>query len=165
MPWKQSEGTMSEQNKLPSIDIDYIKKLSELLNETGLNEIEIEQGDSSIKVVRHNKTEGTVVQTAPAAVAAPAPTAEAQPAANGSANGIANAFKAPMVGTFYSAANPDSDPFITEGSRVKKGQTLCIIEAMKTFNQIESDRDGVVKKILASDAEPVEFGQPLFTIE
>lgn len=152
------------------MDLKQIKKILDLISESEVNEVSIEEGDFKIKV----KKTGTVEQVtysqplppapvaqpaAPASSAAPTQETTAAPAASG------ETVKSPIVGTFYEAASPDSDPFIKVGDKVKKGQTLCIIEAMKIMNEIESEFSGTVKEIIISDATPVEFDQPLFIIQ
>lgn len=150
------------------IDKDLVRDLADILNETDLNEIEVEQDDLRIRVSRGGTT---VAQAAPAfmpAPAAPAPVAaaaaQAEPAAESGANS-ANAVTSPMVGTAYLAPAPDSDPFIQVGQAVKEGDPVLIIEAMKTMNQIPAPRSGTVTAILVEDAQPVEFGEPLLVIE
>ena len=142
---------------LPAIDAAAIRELAELLAETGLTEIEIEQGGARLRVVRQR--EGTVVastSSAPVVVAA----AEA-PVAKGPPVG---AVTSPMVGTVYVAPEPGKPPFVKAGDQVQEGDTLLIVEAMKTMNPILSPRSGTVTEILVHDAEPVEFGQPLLVI-
>jgi acetyl-CoA carboxylase biotin carboxyl carrier protein len=153
------------------MDIRKIKKLIELLEESGLAEIEITEGEESVRIAR--VTQGTPVVTqyaaAPAPVAAPAPAAPAAPAAAAPATAPAardeNLVTAPMVGTFYASPAPGAKSFVEVGQEVRVGQVLCIIEAMKMMNQIESERAGKVVAVLAKNGEPVEFGQPLFAIE
>jgi acetyl-CoA carboxylase biotin carboxyl carrier protein len=157
------------------MDIRKVKKLIELLEESGVAEIEIKEGEESVRISRHGAGNvATYIQAAPpvgapvagtpattpaAAPATPAtPTATATPASD-------NQITAPMVGTFYGAAAPGANPFVEVGQEVKAGQTLCIIEAMKMMNQIESDRTGKIVSILAKNGDPVEFGQPLFIVE
>lgn len=157
------------------MDIRKVKKLIELLEESGIAEIEIKEGEESVRISRHPTGAGAMMapiqyalppQAAPApAAAAPtaavaAPVAAAAPAARGE-----NTVTAPMVGTYYASSSPGAKAFVEIGTEVKAGQTLCIIEAMKMMNQIESDRTGKVVAILAANGEPVEFGQPLFIIE
>ena len=147
------------------MDIRKVKKLIELLEESGVAEIEIKEGEESVRISRHGGSPVTTyVQTAghatPAA-AAPAIRAE-EPEAGPRAD---KTVTAPMVGTFYASAAPGAKPFVEVGSEVKVGQTLCIIEAMKMMNQIESDKTGRIAMILAKNGDPVEFGQPLFVIE
>ncbi|MBN0989555.1 acetyl-CoA carboxylase biotin carboxyl carrier protein [Amphritea pacifica] len=149
------------------MDIRKVKKLIELLEESNINEIEIHEGEESVRISR-----GSTVVAAPAPVAAapapvaapvaaPAPaaaTAEAAPAHNG------HAVLSPMVGTFYRAPSPSSASFVEVGQSVKEGDPICIVEAMKMMNQIEADKSGVVEAILVEDGQPVEFDQPLVII-
>ncbi|MCP5353168.1 MAG: acetyl-CoA carboxylase biotin carboxyl carrier protein [Chromatiales bacterium] len=157
------------------MDIRKIKKLIELLEESGIAEIEIAEGEESLRISRYPAA-GQVVGTpmpghyampmAPAPVAPAAPTpvvAPAAPAAPEEPTG--HAVKSPMVGTFYRAPSPGAKAFCQVGDKVSVGQTLCIIEAMKMLNQIESDAAGTVKAILVDNGDPVEFGQPLVIIE
>ena len=146
------------------MDIRKIKKLIELVEESGINELEISEGEESVRISRG----GSIVQAAPmmqaAPVAAPvaaavAPAAEAAPALSG------HIVRSPMVGTFYSSASPDAPAFVEVGQHVNAGDTLCILEAMKMMNQIEADKSGVIKEILASNEDAIEFDQPLFIIE
>lgn len=156
------------------MDIRKVKKLIELLEESGVSEIEIKEGEESVRISRH-PTGVVHAFSAPPAYAAPPPaTATAPPAgAAGSAPAAAAAaahspdsvVTAPMVGTFYSAPAPGAKPFVEIGSEVKPGDVLCIIEAMKMMNQIESDKAGRVVSVLAKNGDPVEFGQTLFIIE
>ncbi len=154
------------------MDIRKVKKLIELLEESGVAEIEIKEGEESVRISRHGAGAVTTYVQAPAAapVAAPAPApAAAKAAAAEEAEPAAPradaAVTAPMVGTFYGAPAPGAQAFVEVGSEVKVGQTLCIIEAMKMMNQIESDKAGKVVSILVKNGDPVEFGQPLFIIE
>lgn len=153
------------------MDIRKVKKLIELLEESGVAEIEIKEGEESVRISRHGAgAVTTYVQAAPAAApAAPAPAA-APPAAKAVEEADAGprpdtAVTAPMVGTFYGSPAPGAKAFVEVGSEVKVGQTLCIIEAMKMMNQIESDKAGKVVSVLVKNGDPVEFGQPLFIIE
>ena len=148
------------------MDIRKIKKLIELVEESGINELEIAEGEESVRISRG----GTVVQAAPmmqqapAAVAAPAPVAvPAEAAAPAAISG--HVVRSPMVGTFYSSASPDAPAFVEVGQHVNAGDTLCILEAMKMMNQIEADKSGVIKEILANNEDAIEFDQPLFIIE
>jgi acetyl-CoA carboxylase biotin carboxyl carrier protein len=149
------------------MDIRKVKKLIELLEESGIAEIEITEGEESVRISRYNgPPQQMMMQAAPMAMAAPAAApagAAAAPAAPALPAG--HAVKSPMVGTFYRAASPGAKSFVDVGQSVKEGEVLCIIEAMKMMNQIESDKAGVVKAILANNGDPVEFGQPLFIIE
>jgi acetyl-CoA carboxylase biotin carboxyl carrier protein len=148
------------------MDIRKVKKLIELIEESGIAEIEIHEGEESVRINRYSSSPPAVAAAAPAATvitaAAPIAAAEEAPAAP-EANG--HSVKSPMVGTFYNSPAPDSGPFVTVGQSVQKGDTLCIIEAMKILNQIESDSTGVVKSILVENGQAVEFDQPLFIIE
>jgi acetyl-CoA carboxylase biotin carboxyl carrier protein len=140
------------------IDPNFIRSLAKLLEETGLSEIEYAEGD---KKIRCAVSRGAVVHTAPPAVAAPvaaAPAAAAEKAA-------VNAITSPMVGTVYLASSPGGTPFVKAGDKVKVGDTLVIIEAMKVMNPIKAAKAGKVVEILVGDAQPVEFGEPLLVIE
>ena len=153
--------------------IDEIKEIITALDNSSVTEVELTCGNgekiklkkkSEVKVVAAEPIEvpsaPMVIPAAPAAPTAPAvPAAEAAPVAEG------KEIKSPMVGVFYAAASPDSDPYVQVGQAVKKGDTLCIIEAMKLMNEIESEFDGTVEKVLVSNEEVVEFGQPLFVIK
>ncbi|MBL37907.1 MAG: acetyl-CoA carboxylase, biotin carboxyl carrier protein [Xanthomonadales bacterium] len=150
------------------MDLRKIKKLIELLEESNLSELEIHEGEESVRLSRAGS--GAPVMAAPAAAppapppAAPATAAES--AAQSGAEGLPDGeiVRSPMVGTFYDAPNPDSEPFVKEGQKVSKGETLCLVEAMKMFNQIESEYSGTVAAILVESGQPVEFDQPLFVI-
>jgi acetyl-CoA carboxylase biotin carboxyl carrier protein len=144
------------------MDIRKIKKLIELVQESGINELEISEGEESVRICRG----GTVVQAAPMMHAAPvaAPVAAAAEAAAPAAIS-GHVVRSPMVGTFYASASPDSPVFVAVGQHVNAGDTLCILEAMKMMNQIEADKSGVIKEILASNEDAIEFDQPLFIIE
>jgi acetyl-CoA carboxylase biotin carboxyl carrier protein len=145
---------------LPAIDATAIRELAELLAETGLTEIEIEQGGARLRVARQR--EGTVAaSTSAAPVALPGAPAREPPAAKGPPVG---AVTSPMVGTVYVAPEPGKPPFVKVGDQVQEGDTLLIVEAMKTMNPILSPRSGTVTEVLVHDAEPVEFGQPLLVI-
>ncbi|MGB1238086.1 MAG: acetyl-CoA carboxylase biotin carboxyl carrier protein [Pseudomonadales bacterium] len=147
------------------MDIRKVKKLIELLEESDINEIEIKEGEESVRISRgSNAVVTTQVAAAPAPVAAPAavpaPAAEPITANNPSENAVLS----PMVGTFYRSPSPSAPAFVEVGSSVKAGDVICIVEAMKMMNQIEADRAGVVQHILVEDGQPVEFDQPLVTI-
>jgi acetyl-CoA carboxylase biotin carboxyl carrier protein len=152
------------------MDIRKIKKLIELLEESGISELEITEGEESVRISRNGPAQHYAPmqhyapaphQAAPAPVAAPAaaPAAEAPKVISG------HVLKSPMVGSFYRAASPTAKAFAEVGQSVKVGDTLCIVEAMKMMNQIQSDKAGVIKEILVENGEPVEFDQPLFVIE
>jgi acetyl-CoA carboxylase biotin carboxyl carrier protein len=158
------------------MDIRKVKKLIELLEESGIAEIEISEGEESVRISRYpagGAHAAPVVHYAPAPMApvaaAPAAAAPAAIAAPVAAPAVAakadHTVTAPMVGTFYSAATPGAKSFVDIGSEVNVGDTLCIIEAMKMMNQIESDKTGRVTAVLVKNGDPVEFGQPLFIIE
>lgn len=158
------------------MDLRKIKKLIELLEESNLSELEIKEGEESVRLSRHTQTgaaQSTVlVQQAPGATSATA--AASQPASAAAAaleapaaeRGLpaGHVVRAPMVGTFYASASPGAPAFVSVGSQVKAGDPLGIIEAMKMFNQIEADVAGTVIAILAENGQPVEFDQPLFVI-
>ncbi len=149
------------------MDIRKVKKLIELLEESGISEIEISEGEESVRISRYPHT-GPITYSAPLpamhAPAAPAPAAEAAPAP-AAAPSRGQQVTAPMVGTFYSSPAPGAKPFVEIGTEVKPGDTLCVIEAMKMMNQIESEVAGRVVSILVENGNPVEFGQALFIIE
>jgi len=154
------------------MDIRKVKKLIELLEESGIAEIEISEGEESVRISRYPTGAGAPVMhyaqaPAPAPQAAPAPVAApaAAPVATPVAAKNDHTVTAPMVGTFYASAAPGAKPFVDIGSEVNVGDTLCIIEAMKMMNQIESDKSGRVTAVLVKNGDPVEFGQPLFIIE
>jgi len=147
------------------MDISQIRKLIRLVQSSDVTEIEVTQGDQSVRISRQNTA-------APMAVAAPtymptpaaAPYAAAPETAEEEQDNTENQVTSPMVGTYYSAPSPDADAFITTGQTVQKGETLCIIEAMKMMNEIEAEYSGVVESILVENATPVEYGQPIFVI-
>ncbi|MVA99055.1 acetyl-CoA carboxylase biotin carboxyl carrier protein [Nitratireductor sp. CAU 1489] len=150
--------------KKPVVDQQLIRDLAEILNETNLSEIEVEQDDLRVRVSRQSAP-AQVTAAMPAAPApAPAPAHTSSPAPEPVAT-TQNAVTSPMVGTAYAAAAPGAKPFIEVGQKVSEGQTLLIIEAMKTMNQIPSPRAGTVKAILFEDSQPVEFGEPLVVVE
>ncbi len=152
------------------MDIRKIKKLIELLEESSLSEIEIVEGEESLRITRASATPPPQYVAAPAPVAAApaAPAVEAAPAPAAGSDEEAvpdgQVVRAPMVGTFYAASSPEAEAFVSKGQQVSLGDTLCIIEAMKMFNQIESDYSGTVVAILAENGQPVEYDQPLFVI-
>ncbi len=147
------------------MDLRKLKKLIDLVQESGIGEIEITEGEEKVRISRQLAAAPVMMaspgmqpmgmQGQPAAPAAPAPAPEPK----------GHALKSPMVGTFYRAPSPGSPSFVEVGQSVTKGQTLCIIEAMKLLNEIESDVSGTVKAILVENGQPVEYGQPLFLIE
>ncbi|MEZ7984280.1 MAG: acetyl-CoA carboxylase biotin carboxyl carrier protein [Pseudomonadales bacterium] len=148
------------------MDIRKVKKLIELLEESNVQEIEIKEGEESVRISRG----GNTVQMVAAPAAAPAPVAAAvaapaaAPAPVESAAPAGHAICSPMVGTFYQSASPETPPFIKVGQSINKGDVVCIVEAMKMMNQIEADQSGVVQAILVKDGEPVEFDQQLVII-
>ncbi len=148
------------------MDIRKVKKLIELLEESGITEIEIHEGEESVRVSRANTSPAAAVTymapTATGAVSAPTAVASATPAVAGEADG--HVVRAPMVGLFYEAAAAGKPAFVTLGKTVRKGDVLCVIEAMKIMNQIEADVGGVIAKIMVENGDPVEYGQPLFVI-
>jgi acetyl-CoA carboxylase biotin carboxyl carrier protein len=155
------------------MDIRKVKKLIELLEESGVAEIEIKEGEESVRISRHGSAPMTTyVSAPPAAAPAAAPAAPAAPVAAATPSPAAEAaprpdttINAPMVGTYYASPAPGAKAFVEIGTEVKIGQTLCIIEAMKMMNQIESDKSGKVVSVLVKNGDPVEFGQPLFVVE
>ena len=157
------------------MDIRKVKKLIELLDESGIAEIEITEGEEAVRISRYPQGAAVAPAPAPVTIAAPAPAAAAAPApaeapaaapaapAEVEEEGFLVA--APMVGTFYAASSPGAAPYVQVGDRVNEGDTLCIIEAMKMMNQIEADVSGVVKSIRVQNGEPVEYGQTLIVID
>lgn len=152
--------------KKTGVDQQLIRDLAGILNDTNLTEIEVELGDLKLRVSRHAPTVHAVAAPAPIfAQASATPQAATAPAAASAAEAAKNAVPSPMVGTAYLSPSPDAKPFVEIGQKVKEGQTLLIIEAMKTMNQIPSPRAGTVTAILVEDAQPVEYGMPLVVIE
>lgn len=151
------------------MDIRKVKKLIELLEASSVDEIEIKEGEESVRISRNTGAPIPMAApiTAPAmpAPVAPAPAAPAPAAPEAAAPSTANAVKSPMVGTFYRSPSPDAAAFVEVGQSVRAGDVLCIVEAMKMMNQIEADRAGTVTAIHAENGEPVEFDQPLITVE
>lgn len=146
------------------MDIRKVKKLIELLEESGIDELEIHEGEESVRISRHRN-----IPAAPAPAPAAAPVSAAAPVANAQSSDTASEppahkVRSPMVGTFYRSPSPEAPSFVEVGKRVKAGDVLCIIEAMKMMNQIEADKSGVIDAILVENGEPVEFDQPLFSI-
>ncbi|MGD8428068.1 MAG: acetyl-CoA carboxylase biotin carboxyl carrier protein [Balneolaceae bacterium] len=159
------------------MDLKEIKKLLDLIAESEVNEVSIEEGDFKIKVKKKTETEQPPMPQMPVQYQVPAQPkqtaqpASQQPSASEDATGsgdksepAGDVVKSPIVGTFYRSPSPDDDAFVSVGDHVEKGQTLCIVEAMKIMNEIESEYSGEVKKILVDNAEPVEYDQPLFII-
>jgi acetyl-CoA carboxylase biotin carboxyl carrier protein len=148
------------------MDIRKIKKLIEIIEESGIAEIEIKEGEEFVRISRYSAAPAPVAYAPQPAVPQPAAPAAATPAAPAGEEVISgHIVKSPMVGTFYRSASPGAKPFTDIGQKVQAGDTLCIIEAMKILNQIEADKSGTITKILVENAEPVEYGQPLFVIE
>lgn len=153
------------------MDLRKLKKLIDLVEESGIAEIEVTEGEEKVRITRTTAAAAPIYAApAPAAaapVAAPvaAAPAAATPAAAPAARDLSNAQKSPMVGTFYRAPGPNAAAFVEVGQQVKAGDTLCIIEAMKLMNEIEAEKSGVVKEILVENGTPVEYGEPLFIIE
>ena len=153
------------------MDLRKLKKLIDLVEESGIAEIEVTEGEEKVRITRSLAAPQPVYAAAPAVAAAPAPAAasaapvaaEGAPAAP--ARDLSKAQTSPMVGTFYRAPGPNAPVFVEVGQSVNAGDTLCIIEAMKLMNEIEAERSGVVKEILVENGQPVEFGEPLFIIE
>ena len=152
------------------MDLRKIKKLMELLEESGLAEIEVKEGEESIKLSRASKIQQPINNTQ--TLDAPVLTDQADSKLENQKNETksnqivdGDTIDSPMVGTFYRAASPDSKPFVEKGQKVNKGDTVCILEAMKMMNQVTAEQAGTIIEILVEDAEPVEFGQPLFIIK
>jgi len=148
------------------MDIRKVKKLIELLEESGIAEIEIKEGEEAVRISRMPTGAFATHAPMPMAAAPPAPVAIAAPVeAPAKPRANEHVVTAPMVGTFYAAATPGAKAFVDIGDEVKIGQPLCIIEAMKMMNQIEADKSGRITSVMAQNGDPVEFGQPLFVIE
>ena len=154
------------------MDIRKIKKLIEMLETSGIAELEITEGEESVRISRYGQTPPMPTMpyppqayniTAPAPAAAAAPAAEAAPAGKTAPDG--KIIRSPMVGTFYNAPAPDADPFVKLGDDIKAGDTVCIIEAMKMFNRIEADFGGKIVEILVENGQPVEYDEPLFVVK
>lgn len=151
------------------MDLRKIKKLIELIDETGVAEIEIREGEESVRINRHTGISQTpiMMHPAPGYIPHPYPQVETHTVETATAEKphLGHAIKAPMVGTVYLSPSPGADVFVSIGKTVKIGDVLCLIEAMKMFNQIQADKAGVIKAILVDNEQPVEFDQPLFIIE
>jgi acetyl-CoA carboxylase biotin carboxyl carrier protein len=152
------------------VDLRKLKKLIDLVQESGIAELEITEGEEKVKIVKGGVVSVAATAAQPVAIAA-APAPAAQPAAAAAPAAAApeagqegHVVKAPMVGTFYRSPSPDAKAFVEVGQAVKEGDTICIIEAMKLMNEIEADASGVVKAILVENGQPVEYGQPLFIL-
>ena len=147
------------------MDLRKLKTLIDLVQQSGIAELEITEGEEKVRIARgvpggvaQGAAPPTTIYVAPPAEAALAPAAAPAPEPEG------HVVKAPMVGTFYRSSTPSAKPFVEVGDPIKSGETVCIIEAMKLLNEIEADRDGVIKEIFVENGEPVEYGQPLFAI-
>jgi acetyl-CoA carboxylase biotin carboxyl carrier protein len=161
------------------MDIRKIKKLIELLEETGISEIEIKEGEESLRLSRHHSSDSHMrhaassshqihhiaAHTTPAPIAVQHAAPAAAPTTPAPVIAAGHQVLSPMVGTAYLASSPESAPFVTIGKSVQIGETLCIIEAMKMFNEVEADRSGTIKAILIKNGDPVEYDEPLFIIE
>jgi acetyl-CoA carboxylase biotin carboxyl carrier protein len=152
------------------MDLRKLKKLIDLVEESGIAELELTEGEEKVKICRHQQSTPQPVHTqyiqAQSSNPAPTPTkTEVETIKTTEQKNDGHSITSPMVGTFYRSSSPDSAAFVEVGSTIKKGDTLCIIEAMKILNEIESDKDGVIKQILVENGNPVEFGEPLFIIE
>jgi acetyl-CoA carboxylase biotin carboxyl carrier protein len=152
------------------MDLRKLKKLIDLVEESGIAELEVTEGEEKVRIVKSGRAFGETTIAVPAAVAAPAPApapvaaAPAPVAVAAAPEHAGEVVKSPMVGTFYRSASPGAKAFVEVGDTVKKGQPVCIIEAMKLMNEIESDADGVVKAILVENGQPVEYGEPLIVV-
>jgi acetyl-CoA carboxylase biotin carboxyl carrier protein len=149
------------------VDLRKLKKLIDLVQESGIAELEITEGEEKVKIVKGGAVSMMVAPApamAPALQALPAPAAASAAAAEADAGQEGHVVKAPMVGTFYRSPSPDAKVFVEVGQAVKEGDTICIIEAMKLMNEIEADASGSVKAILVENGQPVEYGQPLFIL-
>jgi acetyl-CoA carboxylase biotin carboxyl carrier protein len=149
------------------MDLRKLKKLIDLVQESGIAELEITEGEEKVKIVKGGAvsvSQAPLAPVQPPPAQPPAVAAPATPVAKPEAGQEGHVLKAPMVGTFYRSPSPDAKAFIEVGQSIKEGQTICIIEAMKLMNEIESDASGVVKAILVENGQPVEYGQPLFII-
>ncbi|MBS5490844.1 MAG: acetyl-CoA carboxylase biotin carboxyl carrier protein [Sutterella wadsworthensis] len=152
------------------MDLRKLKTLIDLVSESGVAELEITEGEDRVRIVNRNGAAPvqlqqpiTVAQQMPVAMPAPEPTVA--PIATPDVVQSGTPLTSPMVGTFYRAPSPGAEPFVKVGDTVKKGQVVCIIEAMKLLNEVEADTDGVVKEVCVENGQPVEFGQSLFIIE
>ena len=159
------------------MDLRKLKKLIDLVEDSGIAELEVTEGEEKVKIVKGGgagkevvvlSPTGVPVSTAPRvaarAPAAPAPATAPPPAAEAPTSLEGHIVKSPMVGTFYRAGSPGAKPFVEVGDTVKAGQTICVIEAMKLMNEIEADKDGVIKAIMVENGQPVEYGEPLMLI-
>lgn len=173
----KGEATKGPKSKLPhTFNIDEITNLLNAVNDSGVNELKLEKDDFKITIRQGISGTATVVQAAAPQAMAPAPAAPAQaaPAAAAPAQSTTDAppaadnsitVKSPMIGTFYRSSSPDKPPLVSVGDTIKEGDVLCIVEAMKLFNEIESEVSGTIVKVLVDDSSPVEYDQPLFLVE
>ena len=149
------------------MDLRKLKKLIDLVQESGITELEVTEGEEKVRIVKHASAPQAatyLMNASPASQYAPPPASAETAAVVAPSEPQGHTVKAPMVGTFYRSGAPDSTPFVEVGQTVKEGDTLCVIEAMKLMNEIESDASGVIKAILVENGQPVEFGQPMFLI-
>ena len=146
------------------MEISYIKKIIKLLENSSIDEIEIEEEGKKIRVAR-NKPSAVVYAAPPITVPSPAAPAVGVPATTPKVEKSFHEVRSPIVGTFYRAPSPDADSYVSEGQSVRSGQVLCIVEAMKLMNEIEADVEGTIVKILVENGKPVEYNQPLFLID
>jgi acetyl-CoA carboxylase biotin carboxyl carrier protein len=149
------------------MDLRKLKKLIDLVEESGITELEVTEGEEKVRIAKHSTAAPQQTYMMPpqaAPIAAPAAIVPAVVVEEKSALPEGDVVKSPMVGTFYRSASPGSDPFVEVGSAVKSGDTLCIVEAMKLLNEIETEFSGTVKAILVENGQPVEYGEPLFII-
>ena len=152
------------------MDLRKLKKLIDLVEESGISELELTEGEESVRISRQGQAvqqpqQYTIPQQPAPSIQSDTTTPTANVVKEDVVQESDNALTSPMVGTFYRSSSPEADPYVEVGSTVKKGDTLCIVEAMKLLNEIEADRDGTIKKILVENAQSVEFGEPLFIIE
>ena len=152
------------------MDLRKLKKLIDLVEESGISELELTEGEESVRISRQGQAvqqpqQYTIPQQPAPSIQSDTTTPTTNVVKEDVVQESDNALTSPMVGTFYRSSSPEADPYVEVGSTVKKGDTLCIVEAMKLLNEIEADRDGTIKKILVENAQPVEFGEPLFIIE
>ena len=152
------------------MDLRKLKKLIDLVEESGISELELNEGEESVRISRQGQAvqqpqQYTIPQQPAPSIQSDTTTPTANVVKEDVVQESDNALTSPMVGTFYRSSSPEADPYVEVGSTVKKGDTLCIVEAMKLLNEIEADRDGTIMKILVENAQPVEFGEPLFIIE
>ena len=150
------------------MDLRKIKKLMELLEESGISEIEVKEGEESIKLSRISQAQTHIVQQPIASVTPPVtPATDFNSPIDAKQKDVidGDTIDSPMVGTFYRAASPDSKVFVEKGQKINKGDTVCILEAMKMMNQVTAESSGTIVDILVDDGEPVEFGQPLFVVK